>query len=53
MTIKIVQPSETVELRLSDGRVLSGPRGARVGEFLKTVKDHFSAPIVAAILNNQ
>ncbi|MBI5943450.1 MAG: nucleoside kinase [Chloroflexi bacterium] len=53
MSIKIVQPSPNVELRLSDGRVLSGPRGARVGEFLQTVSDDFSAPIVAAILNNE
>ncbi len=53
MSIKIVQPSENVELRLSDGRVLSGPRGARVGVFLQTVKDDFSAPIVAAIINNE
>jgi len=53
MPIKIVQPSETVELHLSDGRVLSGPRGAQAGEFLQAVKDDFAAPIVAAILNNE
>jgi len=53
MTIKIVQPSETVDLYLSNGRVLSGPRGAQVGNFLQKVKDDFSAPIVAAIINNE
>ncbi len=53
MSIKIVQPNTNVEIHLSDGRVLSGPRGAQVGEFLQPVKDDFSAPIVAAILNNQ
>jgi uridine kinase len=52
MSINIVQPSQNVEIHLPDGRVLSGPRGARVGEFLQSVKNDFSAPIVAAILNN-
>jgi uridine kinase len=51
--IKIVQPNTQVELHLSDGRVLLGPRGAQVGEFLQQVKDDFDAPIVAAILNNE
>lgn len=53
MTIKITQPSKDVELHLPDGRVLSGPRGTQVGEFLKKVKDDFKAPIVAAIINNE
>jgi uridine kinase len=53
MSIKTVQPNKNVELHLSDGRVLSGPRGAQAGEFLQSVKDDFSAPIVAAIINNE
>jgi uridine kinase len=53
MSIKIVQPNKNVELHLPDGRVLSGPRGTQVGEFLHQVKDDFSAPIVAAIINNE
>jgi uridine kinase len=53
MAIKIVQPSKNVELHLSDGRVLSGRRGAQIGEFLQPVKNDFSAPIVAAIINNE
>jgi uridine kinase len=53
MSIKIVEPSKEVELHLPDGRVLSGPRGTQVGEFLKQVKDDFAAPIVAAIINNE
>ena len=53
MSIKIVEPNKEVELHLPDGRVLSGPRGAQVGEFLKKVKDDFGAPIVAAIINNE
>ena len=53
MPIKIVQPNENVQLRLPDERILSGPRGTQVGEFLQKVKDDFSAPIVAAIINNE
>ena len=53
MSINIVSPNKNIELHLSDGRVLEGPRGAPVGEFLQTVKDDFSAPIVAAIINNE
>ena len=53
MPIKITQQKKEVELHLPDGRVLSGPRGATVGEFLKIVKDDFKAPIVAAIINNE
>lgn len=53
MSIQIVQPNNNVELRLPDGRVLSGPRGAQVGEFLQQVKDDFKAPIVAAVINNE
>jgi uridine kinase len=53
MQIQIVQPNPTVELHLADGRTLSGPRGAQVGEFLKVVKDDFKTPIVAAIINNE
>ena len=53
MTIHLVPPNKNVELHLPDGRVLSGQRGTQVGEFLRQVKDDFSAPIVAAIINNE
>ncbi len=53
MSIHLTPPNPNVELHLPDGRVLSGPRGTQVGEFLQTVRDDFNAPIVAAILNNQ
>lgn len=53
MSIQITQPNQNVEVHLPDGKTLSGPRGTQVGEFLAKVKDDFSAPIVAAIINNQ
>ena len=53
MPIQITQPAKNIEVHLPNGRTLSGPRGTQVGEFLAKAKDDFSAPIVAAIINNQ
>ena len=48
---RLVNPRPEVEVHLPDGRVLSGPRGAVVGEFLKAVE--FSAPVVAADVDDE
>ena len=48
--ITLITPRSSVEIHLPDGRVLSGPRGAAVGEFL-SVLEHDSQP-VAAIVNS-
>ena len=48
--INLVSPRPSVEIHLPDGRVLSGPRGAKVEEFLATL-DLDSQP-VAAIINS-
>jgi uridine kinase len=53
MSIQFTHPTPTVQLHLPDGRVLSGLRGTTLEKFLEHVKDDFSAPIVAAIINNQ
>jgi uridine kinase len=53
MSIQFTQPSPNVQLHLPDGRVLSGPRGTTLEKFLSEVKDDFSAPVVAAIINNE
>jgi uridine kinase len=47
--IQIIPPRSSVEIHLPDGRVLSGPRGANVGEFLNAVEHE--AEVVAAIVN--
>jgi uridine kinase len=47
----LVSPRPEVEIHLTDGRVLSGPRGAPVGDFLKTLE--FSIPIVAADVDTE
>ena len=51
--IKLTQPRPEVEIHLPDGRILSGPHGAKIGDFLDTVADSFNAPIVAAIINGE
>ena len=47
--ITIVSPRPSVEIQLPDGGVLSGPRGAKVGEFLSTLE--LEAQVVAAVVN--
>src|SRR5215213_3897250 len=47
--INLVPPRSSVEIHLPDGRVLSGPRGASVGDFLSVLE--FPAQLVAAVIN--
>jgi len=47
--ISLVTPRSEVEIHLPDGRVLSGLRGAMVGEFLSTVEH--DSQLVGAIVN--
>ena len=47
--INLVSPRSSVEIQLPDGRVLSGPRGARVGEFLELLE--YDSQLIAAIVN--
>jgi len=51
-TITLSTPSKTVQVHLPDGRVLEGPRGAAVGDFLAVVNDP-AAPTVGAIVNGE
>src|SRR6185503_11784071 len=47
--IQLIHPRSSVEIHLPDGRVLSGPRGATVGEFLSAMEHQ--SQLVAAIVN--
>jgi len=49
--IKTISPRSEVEIHLPDGRVLSGPRGATVGEFLASIEHE--AQVVGAIVNGE
>lgn len=51
MSFKIIEPKKEVEIHLPDGRVLSGPRGAMVGEFLSAL-EHDVLP-VGAVVNGE
>ncbi|HJR80958.1 MAG TPA: nucleoside kinase, partial [Anaerolineales bacterium] len=45
----IVPPRWSVEIQLPDGRVLSGPRGSKIGEFMQALE--LDSQVVAAIVN--
>lgn len=45
----LVNPRTTVEIHLPDGRVIAGPRGARVGDFLSQIEH--DSQLVGAVVN--
>jgi len=49
--ISLVSPRTEVEIHLPDGRVLTGPRGATVGEFLSAIEHE--ALLVGAVVNGE
>ncbi len=51
--VHFVDPRDTIEAHLPDGRVLSGPRRATAGIFLDAIQDEFNVPIVGAVINGQ
>jgi uridine kinase len=48
-----VDPRETVELHLSNGEVISGPRGSTLEEFLEPLQERGLPPIVGAVVNGR
>ncbi|MFN2198843.1 MAG: nucleoside kinase, partial [Anaerolineales bacterium] len=51
-TIKFVQPRDTIEVHLPDGRVLSGPRGLPIEVFMRKISNP-EQPIVGAVVNHE
>lgn len=47
------KPRDTVEILLSDGRVLEGPRNLPVAEYLKELPEWGNPPIVGAVVNHE
>ncbi len=45
------KPTSQVQLFLPDGRVLRGPRGATLEDFLRPFQHLFPAPLMAAVVN--
>lgn len=52
-SIRFIKPRDQVEIHLPDGKVLSGPRGTAVGEFLKATPEWKESPIVGAVVNSE
>jgi uridine kinase len=50
---KFVEPREDVEIHLSNGEVISGPRGSTLEHFLKLLDERGLPPIVGAIVNGK
>ncbi len=50
---RLVRPSSKVEIYLPDDRVIAGPRGAAVGDFLRLVADDLPAPLMGAVVNGE
>ncbi len=50
---KLVQPSETIQVHLPDGRAIEGPRGAAAEQFLSAIRADGAAPIVGVIVNSE
>lgn len=48
---QISHPRETVEIHLVDNRILSGPRGGKLIDFLKVLPEWQSPPIVGAVVD--
>jgi uridine kinase len=51
--ISLINQSDEIEVHLPDGRVLSGPRGAKVSDFLKAIERDLPAPVMGAIVNGE
>ena len=50
---EFVEPSKNVEIHLSDGEVISGPRGGTLEEFLELLEERGLPPIVGAVVNGK
>ncbi len=50
---KFIQPAQTIQAHLPDGRTLEGPRGAAAGQFLSAIRADLAAPVVGVIVNGE
>ena len=51
--IRLIHEKDQIEVHLPDGRVLAGPRGAMVSDFLKAIERDLPAPVMGAIVNGE
>jgi uridine kinase len=50
---KQVEPNQTIQVHLPDGRTLEGPRGATAEQFLSAIRADLTAPMVGVIVNGE
>jgi len=50
---KFVEPRDTVEIHLSNGEVISGPRGGTLEEYMNLLEERGTPPIVGAVVNGK
>ena len=51
--IQYVKPRQDVEIHLNSGKVISGPRGSSLEEFLQVLQSEDLPPIVGAVVNGK
>ena len=50
---KFAEPSAPIQAELPDGRVIEGPRGAELGDFLELIKPELSSDLMGGIVNGE
>jgi len=51
--VRFAEKTPLIQIHLTDGRTLEGPRGATVGELLRPFADESPAPLVGAVINGE
>ena len=50
---KFAEPSATIQIELPDGRLIEGPRGSTLEDFLNILKPELKSELVAAVVNGE
>lgn len=50
---RFVEPKQDIEIHLSNGEVISGPRGSTLEEFMRLLDERGLPPIVGAVVNGK
>ena len=50
---KLSEPSSLVQIQLPDGRLIEGPRGSTLGEFLSVLTPELNSDLMAGVVNGE
>lgn len=50
---KFAEPTVPIQVELPDGRIIEGPRGAMLGDFLELIKPELSSDLMGGIVNGE